>query len=458
MAKPTEISLAEVTAVFRKNWWKIVGWSIVAAGVAAVLCLVLPKAYQASTELLVLKPAFKESEADFSQLVPETLSVQTCQTLLNSSGLIEEVFSESGMRDEGKMTLEDFSRKLRTRTRIEQETNYEVLFSPVITLYATAETPEMAKKVADTWADLFVKKANKIQSDQARDAYQFIQSEFGGPAGSEGLVQDAAGKPTRIVEVTSKTNSFEALLREAEEKLRDFELENNIDLMTTEKENKELLLTQFQAKAAEADVGIAAAEEKLAKLEEKRETTQDTLSLKKAITDDPLWLSRFDQKGKPEFPEALQKEALITQTVNPTYLVIEEEIVTAQGELDSFRGELRRTNEKITELESDIGRLQEQLAEANMKSTRLNRDVEDYTITHKLVVTERDKAKLATGRTAGDVRIWSPAVLPEKPIFPRNKKVVVALAFMVGLISSSGYFLFRDVVVRAQTPANASAS
>ena len=423
MSKATEVSLAEVIAVLRRNTVKILGCAVGTAILAGVISLLLPKAYRASTDLLVLKPAFKESEADFSALVPETLSVRTCDLLLLSDGLVEEVFTESGARDTGKLTIEDFKATLRTKARLEQESSREVLYSPVITLYATAETPEMAKAVVDTWANLFVERANRIQSAEAEDAYLFISGEF---------------------------NALETSLGSAEEKLRDFERQNNIDRIKTEKQNKEQLLTEFQSEAARVAVDIAAAEKKLAGLREERDQSPALLPLAKAITDDPMWLSWIEQERGADLPEELKKASLITQELNPTRLTIEEEIVTTQGEQSSLQGELRMTNEKIKEVKADIEELQQQLAEATMQSNRLTRDVTDYTTTHELLVTERDKAKIATGRTMGDVRIWSPAVLPEKPIYPRNKKLVVVFAFVIGFIVSSGYFLARHAVTQLQ--------
>jgi len=423
MNKATELSLAEVVAVLRRHGIKILAWGLCTALVAGVIVFALPKRYRASTDLLVMKPTFKATEADFSTLVPEPLSIRTCDLLLKSAGLIEEVFAKSGMRDEGDLTVEDFAATLETKARVEQESSREVIYSPVITLYATADTPETAKKIVDTWALLFVEKASKVQSVEANEVYNFVKDEF---------------------------DDLDTSLREAEEKLRDFQRENNIDRITIEKEKQEQLLTELQTDAANTAVEIAAAEDKLAKLEEEKDKAPLSLSLAKAITDDPMWLSWLEQKRGPDFPEELKSASLLTQELNPTRLAIESDIVLTQGELYSLRGELRMTNEKIEEIKANIESLQRQLAEASMQANQLTRNVTDYTTTHELLVTERDKAKIAAGRTVGDVRIWSPAVVPQKPIYPKNKKLVVVFAFLLGLIISSGYFLARYVTLQPE--------
>jgi len=424
MSKPTEVSLAEVIAVLRRNILKILGCAVGTALVAGVAALLVPKAYRASTDLLVLKPTFKESEADFSEFVPETLSMPTCELLLMSDGLVEEVFAKSGVGEEEKeLTIEEFRRNLDTKTRVERDTSYETLYSPVITLYATARTPETAKRIVDTWAGLFVERAKEIQFFEASNAYEFIRNEF---------------------------DDVEKSLQGAEEMLRDFELENNVDRIKIEKEKQEQLLTQLQAQVANIAVKLAATEDKLAKLEEEKSKLPTTLSLAKAITEDAMWLSWIEQKRGEPLPEELKGASLITQELNPTRIAIEQEIVIAQGEVSNYRGELRMTNEKIEEVKRYIETLQQQLAEATMQSNRLTRDVTDYTTTHELLVTERDKAKIAAGRTMGDVRVWAPAVLPEKAVFPRNKKLVVVLGFLIGFVISSGYFLARYTVTQPQ--------
>ncbi len=338
---------------------------------------------------------------------------------------------KSGVRDEGNVTLEDFAQRLQTKARVEQESAREVIYSPVITLYATAETPETAKKVVDTWATLFVEKVSNVQSVEANDVYSFVKKEF---------------------------DDLDTSLREAEEILRDFERENNIDRIKIEKQKYEGLLTELQAQAAQTAVKITAAEDKLARLEEEKEKTPISLSLAKAITDDPMWLSWLEQKRGKDFPDELKGVSLLTQELNPTRLAVERDIVLTQGELNSLRGELRMTTEKIEEIKTNIESLQRQLAEATMEATRLTRDVTDYTTTRLLLVTERDKAKIATGRTVGDVRIWSPAVLPQKPVYPRNKKLVVAFAFLIGLAVSSAYFLARYVALEPQARQPATSS
>jgi uncharacterized protein involved in exopolysaccharide biosynthesis len=185
-------------------------------------------------------------------------------------------------------------------------------------------------------------------------------------------------------------------------------------------------------------------------LEEQKSKSPVALSLAKAITDDPMWLTWLEQKPRAAFPEELKGASLITEEINPTRLVIEDELVNVQAMLTYYRGELRTTNEKIEEIKANIETLQRQLAEATMEANRVTRNVTDYTTTHELLVTERDKAKIAAGRTVGDVRIWSPGVLPQEPIYPRNKKLVVVFAFLIGLIISSGYFLARYVTLQPE--------
>jgi len=423
MNKATELSLPDVIGVLRRHVIAILVCAFCTAVVAGIVVFALPKRYRASTDLLVLKPTFKQTEADFSELVPEPLSVRTCDLLLKSAGLIEEVFAKSGMREAGDLTVEDFAETLETKAHVEQESQREVIYSPVITLYATADTPEAAKRVVDTWANLFVEKANKIQAVEANEVYNFVDNEF---------------------------DEIDAALREAEEKLRDFQRENNMDRIKIEKQKQEELLTELQADAARTAVEIDELEQKLAKLEQEKANFPLLLSLAKAITDDPMWLSWLEEKRGADFPEELKAASLLTQELNPTRLAIEQEIFSTQGGLSMRQGRLRMTNEKIDEIKANIESLQRQLAEATMKSRRLSRALNDYTTTHELLVTERDKAKIAAGRTAGDVRIWSPAVLPQKPVYPRNKKLVVVFAFLLGLIISSGYFLARYVALEPQ--------
>ena len=229
MSKATEFSLTDAIAVLGRNIVKILVCAVVTALLAGVAALLVPEEYRATTDLLVLKPTFKESEADFSELIPETLSMPTCELLLMSDGLVEAVFRESRVREEEELTIDEFRGKLDTKTRVERDTSYETLYSPVISLYATAKTAERAKRTVDTWAELFVERAKEAQLFEARNAYDFIKNEF---------------------------DDVEASLQGAEATLRDFQLETNIDRIKIEKEKQEELLTKLQADAADLAVSL----------------------------------------------------------------------------------------------------------------------------------------------------------------------------------------------------------
>lgn len=106
--------------------------------------------------------------------------------------------------------------------------------------------------------------------------------------------------------------------------------------------------------------------------------------------------------------------------------------------------------EKRSTLQAERERIAKNISkmpETQQNILRLTRDVQSGQETYMLLLNKKQELSIVHASTVGNVRIIDPALTQSTPVSPR-KSLVVCLAFMLGLIVTSGLVLVRNMLHR----------
>ena len=129
--------------------------------------------YEAKVILLNIEPRFQKFGTDVTS---NALTMVSLKDLVESQDLIAEVRKQMGW--EKTIKLDDLIKFMEVKLVIEEDTNLHKIYSPVLELYAEANSGPDAAKLANTWATLFIQRYNALTQKVSAQTYQFIQSEY----------------------------------------------------------------------------------------------------------------------------------------------------------------------------------------------------------------------------------------------------------------------------------------
>jgi uncharacterized protein involved in exopolysaccharide biosynthesis len=412
------------------NWHKVVAGTLVCAIAGAIFTFLAPRMYQSTATLLVYPPLFKEVEEqstrrtpeqmqlELDEMMPGTFPVETYKTIAKSKGLIQEVIkavTDSRVVGLEGALLEDVSENLEVElVQLGRRTTQRgITYSQTILFHARADTPELAAQLAQTWAELFKKRVDKLASTGIDETFTSISSMW-----------------TQTVEDLSK----------AENALVEFKKRWNLDLMKLEKSSKETLLALMEDQLDQTEVDVASASAELAAL-------QEELKDKDMAKIDTLWQAPPAEvywelkKSASSTSETIisPEDGLRTEVHNPNYTVTRDQEVVAQRKLQGLEGRRDRLISKVGELRTDIGALQTSIAEQDTAQKRLERDVLTFENTYTLVASKLEKGKIAkTTSKTSDIQIAGDAVKPDRPA-GGGRAYKVGAAALVGALLGIAY-------------------
>ncbi|MBX7245625.1 MAG: hypothetical protein K1X53_08995 [Candidatus Sumerlaeaceae bacterium] len=216
-------------------WWgrrKFIGMVLAAViPVYAAVLFMVPKRYKAMATVIILPPRF------LSEVRSEPLTIATAKSLLETGELKEQligrlketkkivldlgksekpdgiwqIFSRTTAEDLSKrfgikdstlgeylkgltipeiealqdwkqadlddLTVDDLSKQLTSEEIIEKKTAADMVFSPLLNLYAIADTGPKAQIIANTWAALFVTKYTNLTNEKTRLQFESIRDQ-----------------------------------------------------------------------------------------------------------------------------------------------------------------------------------------------------------------------------------------------------------------------------------------
>lgn len=143
--------------------------AVVCGAVAAGLSFLLPETWESQATLIIIPPKIEAA------VEPNALSPITYQNLLESKEMAQEILQKLKIKD---VQIEQLQRNLKTSTVVEERGLNQRSYSPIVKLSARAKTPQLAAKIANTWADLFVKRNTLLTSEGSEMSYEFLTTQY----------------------------------------------------------------------------------------------------------------------------------------------------------------------------------------------------------------------------------------------------------------------------------------
>ena len=431
-------SLALVIADIATALWAqkklIVTATLVCALAAAAVALVLPKTYESGITLLLLPPGFKEwasdtkfESKDLVGMFPKLLTPADYAVLFKRASLLlkvvddlraKGVHSERDLEDLGKPSVLD--EQLTVETRIAEKTAYRTEYSPVIRLVARARTPELARDLAQAWAEIAVEESAKYYQSEGGKMSAFFTEQYGRTKGE-------------LEEVFSQQKAVENEWDEPSARTRILD--------------KTVFLTQLEEERAHVTVDIESARKEVEELTAAMGKEKPTLTLWKSPPTTALFL-KDALKTPPASPDQKTEETkgpgYYEETINETYLYLQQEIANRQAALRGLEERERSLETSIENSSKELEALRQDTARYAAESKTLHQREEGLSRGYQLIADGLRQATIAESeqQSLADLKLVTTAVLPDKKVAPARTAIVLSAAFS-GLVISCCTALVR---------------
>jgi succinoglycan biosynthesis transport protein ExoP len=417
-----EIDLRAYIAVLLKYKFWIAGLALVAALAAMAVSFLLPPAYEAVALVAITKPRYA---MQFDPRVQTVSNVQPSYKAYPALAMGDELVS--ALVEDLKPVLEEEECSVRAcREMMEAENGGD---PSIVRLTVTNGDPERSALIVNRWAELFVKAANDLYGQSAKELAFF-----------EAQLAEA-----------------EAALSKAEQDLIGFRARDDAAILETQLNNKQASLEEY--------LGIIRS---LRLIVQDARSMQDRLRLQDAsarisLSDElTTLLLEIDTLGSAQkrgsgdsveasaLPVQIQiagQEGLSDKTVGQQIALLDSLIATLGTKLTALETEAES-------LEPDILTLQEELQQTRTEGDRLELTkgvAQETVMTLSRKVAE---TRIATQDEAGDVRLASRATVPDEPVSPRkllNTAVAGALGLFLGVFGVFAIEYWRSGDTKAQT-------
>jgi hypothetical protein len=438
-------------------------------------------------------------------LKPATLTVQSYQEILQSDAVIVE--AKKRLVERGLFAAERplrLGEELETRISVSRRAELTTP-APVLQAVARGETGERAAAIANTWAEVFLERTRELVAATTSSTVEFIDGQYLQARDNLAKMEDARVPEAdalqkqlneaatrwgdRITTFKGETGSLTATFQaETRRLVEEFHGQRSVDNRKAQLAALRKAYGELQEEQAHVASLLQFKQLQLEAARKQLAGTPQLLTLQKAIIDDALWRSLTESKSGNADWKAMQQRSLATQEVNPVFTSLSAKLAEIEMDVNSMvpratalttdlerisaemkvvEGDVRMNEVELEKLtrERDAG-LQELTEERANKLSQLTRgqDEELDGIRREMetrlgqidrnIVQQRDlftqlaksynQALLAKGEQAiEDVRLGSPAVVPEQPQ-PRGRVGKSLIAAILGGMLGVGMVLVRE--------------
>lgn len=414
--------------------------------IATIAAFVMPKQYSSSS-MVKIKSASDINNVPVmltniaSQLGMDTGSTngnspETYMEVMKSRNVIEPVIEDLDLSEEAKekMTVDGFVKSHLELTNVKK--------TDLINITAYGKTPEEAQKINQALIDNFNNLVTKIKNNNTDIALESLEQ---------------------------KVDQSKEDVTEAEDKLSSYQQEKNI--YAPDEQVKAIIdslnsydkaIAQLQAEADGDNAKLAGVtgqleQQNAALLEYKVSDNTNVGNIREAIVNKRVELVGLEQRFTAEHPDvirakeelnslndSLNKEisnAVSSQSVTlspvqssllQSKLETETKIAVDNASLEALKAKEAKAQTSIANLTSD-----------NVEYARLLRDAKMKGEIYTTLVKYYEQSKINEGNKAMNIQVISEPDLaredmPEKP----NKKMIIAIGFVLGVVVSAGYMIY----------------
>lgn len=173
-----EIDLVKYIMLLWNNKIFIISLVILAILIAfAYSTFMIDPVYQAKSTLLILTPKYTTS------LEVESFSINTYKNLATTDSIKQKVIDDLDLRNEDgeRYSVNQLDNMMEINILASEENNNgdaPLGDAPLIEMKVTSKEPELAARIANTWADNFMSDSKEIRQNEVREVATVIQEQF----------------------------------------------------------------------------------------------------------------------------------------------------------------------------------------------------------------------------------------------------------------------------------------
>ena len=438
------IDLRKLFSIMREQKKVIIPIIVICTVIAIVVAFVLPKSYQSNT-LVRIKLSGGSNLSDYAAMAAglgidvggsSSASPENYIELMKSREVIQPIIDGLDMDEEKKekMTTDSFIKSNLEITNTKK--------TDLINITAYGKTPEEAQMISQSVADNFLTLMTKLNKEGNSSAINFLNDRM------------AIAKE----EMETAENKLQAYQQEKGIYSPDDQTKALVDKLDDYDKKIAQLEAQEQANSAKLQDVTGQLEQQNSSLLEYNISDNDAImNLRTAIVNKQVELVGLQQRYTEEHPDVIRAREELAELKKSLDREIQSAVNSKSATLTPVQGNLlmekvqTETAEAVTSASLDALKSKQQEAEGNIStlsadSVEYMRLLREKNITSEVytnLVKAYENTRIQEAQESMDIQVIDAANLPREdmPAKP-NKKLIVAIGFVLGIIISFGYTLY----------------
>ena len=438
------IDLKKLFSIMREQKKVIIPIIVICTVIAIIVAFVLPKSYQSNT-LVRIKSSGGSNLSGYAAMAAgfgidiggaSSASPENYIELMKSREVLEPIMEQVDMPedDREKLTTENFIKKY-LEIKKKKKTD-------LINITAYGKTPEEAQMISQSVADNFLTLMTKLNKEGNSSTINFLNDRM------------AIAKE----EMETAENKLQAYQQEKGIYSPDDQAKALIDRLSAYDTNIAQLEAQEQANSAKLQDVTGQLEQQNNSLLEYNISDNDAImNLRTAIVNKQVELVGLEQRYTEEHPDVIQAKQELAELKRSLDREIQSAVNSKSATLTPVQGNLlmekvqTETAKAVTSASLDALKSKQQEAEGNIStlsadSVEYMRLLRDKNITSEVytnLVKAYENTRIQEAQESMDIQIIDAANLPREdmPAKP-NKKLIVVIGFVLGVMISFGYTLY----------------
>lgn len=412
--------------------------------IATIVAFVLPKSYQSTT--LVRVKSGGSSMSGYAAMAAgfgidigggSSGSPESYIELMKSREVLEPIIAELDLPEETKekMTAAGFAKSNLEITNIKK--------TELITIAAYGKTPEEAQMISQGVADNFLALMTKLNKEDNSSVLKFLDERM----------------KIAKEEMETAENKLQAYQQEHKIYAPDAQTKSIIDSLNTYDNSIAQLQAQSEGNSAKLAGVTSQLEQQNASLLEYNVSDNTNIgNIRESIVNKRVELVGLQQQFTDEHPDVIKaKEELnslekslsdeIAKAVNSQSVTLSPVQSNLLKDKISTEVQISVNNASLEALKAKQAEAQESIATLSADSVEYMRLSREATITGQVytsLVQNYEQTRIQEAKDSMDIQIIDAADLPKEdmPAKP-NKKIIVAIGFVLGIMISFGYTLYN---------------
>lgn len=411
--------------------------------IATIVAFVLPKSYQSTT--LVRVKSSSSSMSGYAAMAAgfgidiggsSSASPESYIELMKSREVLNPIIEKVDLTDEEreKMKADDFFKKYLEITNTKK--------TDLINIAAYGKTPEEAQMISQGVADNFLALMTKLNKEDNSSVLNFLDERM----------------KIAKEEMETAENKLQAYQQEHKIYAPDAQTKSIIDSLNTYDNSIAQLQAQSEGNSAKLAGVTSQLEQQNASLLEYNVSDNTNIgNIRESIVNKRVELVGLQQQFTDEHPDVIKaKEELnslekslsdeIAKAVNSQSVTLSPVQASLLKDKISTEVQISVNNASLEALKAKQAEAQENIATLSADSVEYMRLSREATITGQVytsLVQNYEQTRIQEAKDSMDIQIIDAADLPKEdmPAKP-NKKIIVAIGFVLGIMISIGYTLY----------------